>query len=342
MKNKYADLLAGITNTPRDKNNSILLVDGLNTFLRSFTMINHINPNGHHIGGLTGFLKSIGYAIKSFNPTKVVIVFDGIGGSSSRRNLFPAYKANRNSSRITNYSIFTSKDEESESINQQMKSLIAYLQCMPVTLICIDAVEADDVIGYLVGKYEQDKKCERINVMSADQDFLQLVTEKTHVYSPSKKKIYTPSLVLQDYGITAENFLAKKILMGDTSDNIPGVEGIGPKKLVTLFPELLTEQKIGIDDILKISAEKINNHKLYASVIERSKQLVINDQLMNLHNVILSNENIDIIEESLINVNTSINKRDFLMMYYVDKLGDSIPNVESWINEVFGYLSTFK
>jgi len=66
-------------------------------------MINHINPDGHHIGGLTGFLKSVGYAIKMIEPTKVVIVFDGVGGSNNKRNLYPEYKANRNKNRMTNY-----------------------------------------------------------------------------------------------------------------------------------------------------------------------------------------------------------------------------------------------
>jgi 5'-3' exonuclease len=97
-------------------------------------MINHVNPDGHHIGGLTGFLKSIGYAIRMADPTKVVIVFDGVGGASARRNLFPDYKANRNANRMTNYSIFTSKEEETESINNQMSRLIQYLKCLPVRI----------------------------------------------------------------------------------------------------------------------------------------------------------------------------------------------------------------
>ena len=158
MKNKYAELLANINNDPKDKHSSVLIIDGLNTFLRSFTMINHINPSGHHIGGLTGFLKSVGYAIKILNPTRVIITFDGVGGSSGRKNLFPDYKANRNTSRMTNYSIFNSKDEEVESISHQMERLIAYLHCLPVTLICVDAIEADDVIAKLTQQYEQDEK----------------------------------------------------------------------------------------------------------------------------------------------------------------------------------------
>jgi 5'-3' exonuclease len=341
-KNKYAELLSGINNDPRSKNSSVLVIDGLNTFLRSFTMINHINPNGHHIGGLTGFLKSIGYAIKQLDPTRVIITFDGVGGSNARRNLFPDYKANRNVNRMTNYSIFSSKDEESESIAQQMERLIVYLKCLPVTLICVDAIEADDVIAKLVEKYEQDEECRRIHIMSADQDFLQLVTNKTHVYSPVKKKIYTPSLVLEEYNLTSKNFIIKKILMGDKSDNVPGVSGLGDKKLAKLYPELMTEQQMTLQDVIKIAAEKINEHQLYASIIERSHQLHINERIMSLHHLPLSDENIAEIEDALENANTGIDKKQFLGTYYVDNLGNSIPNVENWLNEVFGGLSNFK
>ena len=82
MKTRYAELLSNITNTPSNAQDSILILDGLNTFLRSFTMINHTNSDGHHVGALTGFLKSLGYAIKLLDPTKVIIVFDGVGGSN--------------------------------------------------------------------------------------------------------------------------------------------------------------------------------------------------------------------------------------------------------------------
>ena len=192
MKSKYEHLLSNIQPDFRKELSSILIIDGLNTFLRSFTMINHLNPDGHHIGGLTGFLKSIGYAIRMSDPTKVVVIFDGIGGSNARRNLYPEYKANRNSSRITNHNIFSSKDEESESINNQISRLIQYLQCLPVTVISIDGLEADDIIGYLANKFQVHDETQKVTIMSADKDFLQLVSDKVHCYSPTKKKIYTP------------------------------------------------------------------------------------------------------------------------------------------------------
>jgi len=276
MQNKYFDLISSIQPDTRTQLNSVLIVDGLNAFLRSFTMINHINPNGQHIGGLTGFLKSVGYAIKMLNPTKVVIVFDGVGGSNARRNLFPDYKANRNANRMTNYSIFQSKEEETEAINNQMQRLILYLKCLPVSIISVEGLEADDIIGYLTHKLENFGETKEINIMSADQDFLQLVSEKTSVYSPTKKRIFKPKDVLAEYGVSATNYINYKILLGDKSDNVPGVSGLGPVKLVKLFPELTGDSKVTLESMITKSAELINENKLYLSVVERRHQLFIN------------------------------------------------------------------
>jgi DNA polymerase-1 len=339
MQNKYFDLISSIQPDKRTQLNSVLIIDGLNAFLRAFTMINHINPDGHHIGALTGFLKSIGYAIKMLNPTKVVIVFDGVGGSNARRNLFPDYKANRNANRMTNYSIFQSKEEESESINNQMQRLIQYLQCLPVSVISIEGLEADDIIGYLTYKFEKFEETKEINIMSADQDFLQLVTAKTSVYSPTKKKIYKPKDVFEQFGVSATNYINYKILLGDKSDNVPGVTGLGPVKLVKLFPELLNETLVSLEDIIDKAATKIDENKLYLSVVERRHQLYINKQLMNLEGDFLSLDNRLLVKQAFTD-SYELNKYLFHQIYVNDKLGESIPNVDNWLTEVFGYLNT--
>jgi DNA polymerase-1 len=338
MKNKYKDILSQVNNDQRGVSDSILIVDGLNTFLRSFTMINHINPDGHHIGGLTGFLKSIGYAIKMIEPTKVVLVFDGIGGSNNKRNLYPEYKANRNKNRMTNYSIFSSKDEESESINNQMARLIQYLQCLPVSIICIDGIEADDTIGYLVGKFEKYTFTKEVTIMSADGDFLQLVSDKVKVYSPTKKKIYKPADVFEEYGVSCYNFVNYKILMGDSSDNLPGVDGLGPKKVLKMFPELASNTPTTLNEILEKSAGKIEDHILYGKIVERRHQLEINSKLMNLQTIPLSYENREAIHTSF-KAPYELNSHMFMQMYTADKLGESIPNTPTWLNQVFGPLN---
>jgi len=304
-------------------------------------MINHLNPDGHHIGGLTGFLKSIGYAIRMVDPTKVVIVFDGVGGSSARRNLYPEYKTNRNASRMTNYSIFSSKDEETESINNQMSRLIQYLQCLPVTVISIDGLEADDIIGYLANKFQAYEETAKVTIMSADKDFLQLVSDKVHCYSPTKKKIYTPKDILEEYGVSSNNFLNYKILMGDQSDNIPGISGLGPKKLIKLFPELGNDVNVTLESIIEKSAELVNENKLYFSVVERRHQLFINQQLMSLNGSFLSPENKQLVKDAF-NNSYELNIPIFLQLYHNDKLGENIPNVQSWLTQLFGYPNSFK
>ena len=340
MQNKYFDLISSIQPDKRTQLNSVLIIDGLNAFLRSFTMINHINPDGHHIGGLTGFLKSIGYAIKMFNPTKVVIVFDGVGGSNARRNLFPDYKANRNANRMTNYSIFQSKEEESESINNQMQRLILYLKCLPVSVVSIEGLEADDIIGYLTHKLENFSETQEITIMSADQDFLQLVSNKTSAYSPTKKRIFKPKDVLAEYGVSATNYINYKILLGDKSDNVPGISGLGPIKLVKLFPELTGENKVTLESMIEKSAELINENKLYLSVVERRHQLYINQQLMNLEGDFLSPDNRLLVKQAF-SESYELNKYLFHQIYVNDRLGESIPNVDNWLTEVFGYLNSF-
>ena len=341
MKSKYEHLLSNVQPDFRKELSSILIIDGLNTFLRSFTMINHLNSDGHHIGGLTGFLKSIGYAIRMSDPTKVVVIFDGIGGSNARRNLYPEYKANRNSSRIINHNIFSSKDEESESINNQISRLIQYLQCLPVTVISIDGLEADDIIGYLANKFQAHDETQKVTIMSADKDFIQLVSDKVHCYSPTKKKIYTPKDVLEEFGVSSNNFLNYKILMGDTSDNIPGITGLGPKKLIKLFPELIGDTKIELDEIISTSADKVDENKLYLAVVERRHQLSINHQLMSLNGSFLSPENKQLVKDAF-NNSYELNIPIFLQLYHNDKLGESIPNTSSWLTQLFGYPNSFK
>ena len=114
MKQLYKNILNNLHEEsnlePLHLNSRVLLVDSMNTFLRSFAMIPAINPQGNHVGGLVGFMKSLGYAIKLMRPTRVILVFDGQGNITNRRNTYADYKANREIKRITNYQVFSTLD----------------------------------------------------------------------------------------------------------------------------------------------------------------------------------------------------------------------------------------
>lgn len=331
------DSITSAKDEPLQLNSRVLLIDSMNTFLRSFAMINHMNPSGAHIGGLTGFLKSIGFAIRHIKPTRVILVFDGTGSTTNKKNLFPEYKANRKIQRITNWDGFNDKDDEAESIENQLVRLVQYLRCLPVSLLSIDKVEADDVIGYIAKRTENE-----VHIMSADQDFLQLVTPKITVYSPIKKKFYTPKLIKEEYGLEPYNYINQKILMGDNSDNIPGVKGLGPKKLFKLFPELAGSEVITLDGIFKKSKELVNEHGLYGNIINFEKQLFINQELMDLSDPIMPEDSTIEINEVINNKPNKLDKLHFLKLYNEDRLGNSIPNVEVWLSEIFSYLQVYK
>jgi 5'-3' exonuclease len=176
--------------------------------------------------------------------------------------------------------------------------------------------------------------------MSSDQDFLQLVNHKITVYSPTKKKMYTSERIKEEYGVTPQNYLQMKILLGDSSDNVPGVPKLGPKKLIKNFPELQEDATVTLKDVL----EKSQNSKgtMYEAINMFSHQLKINEKLMDLHNPNLSEMMKMEIEDTFTQPKNTMDKTKFLTMYQQDLLGNAIPNVEAWLINVFTHLMASK
>jgi len=300
-------------------------------------MIPAINPQGNHVGGLVGFLKSLGYVIKLIRPTRVILVFDGQGNITNRRNTYAEYKANRQIKRITNFKVFSTLEEESDSISTQMLRLLDYLKCLPVNISIIDKIEADDTIAYLSQKLKDD-----VIIYSADQDFLQLVNKRITVYSPIKKKFYRPNDVFEQYGIHPYNFITMKCLMGDKSDNLPGVKGLGPKKLMKYFPEIAGEKLFTLQEAYQKATDKVEEHGIYGNVHLFKSQLEINYELMSLDNIQLLEHDQKELDELIDSPPYNLNKKRFFEMYEKDLLGRGIPNTEFWLAEVFSYLQNYK
>ena len=316
-------------------NDRILIIDSLNTFLRAFTVIQHFNKSLNHVGGLTGYLRSLGFAINLIRPTRVILAFDGKGSSTNKRYIYPEYKANRGIRRVTNWDAFENQEQESEAITNQLVRLIDYLKCLPVDLISIDKIEADDVIGYITQQMDTD-----FTILSSDRDYLQLVSERITVYSPTKKIFYTPKKVLDQYGVSSENFLNYKVLTGDSGDNVPGIKGIGPKTITKLYPELSSYNKMTLTEVLQKA--KDGDGKAFMSIRNFEHQLKINEKLMDLTNPNIPEDSIVEIQEMLESPNKTYRSKEFMEIYHEDDLGNSIANLQSWLHNHFHQLSKYK
>ena len=183
----FEDILNNINPEEKHPNDRVLLIDGLNIFLRAFAVNGSLNDKGVPVGGITGFMKSLALAIREMEPTRVVVVYDGAGGSKRRRKINPNYKAQRVPKRVTKFDAFNSLEDEKEAMKIQFRRLLSYLELLPIDVYSIDNVEADDVIAYIAQNVLEND----VIIMSADQDFLQLVNDRIVVWSPNKKKYYT-------------------------------------------------------------------------------------------------------------------------------------------------------
>lgn len=306
----------------------VLIIDGLNLYIRAFCVVPTINENGDHTGGVYGSLISLKYAIKHLNPSRCIIVFDGRGGSSKRRKIYPEYKSGRRGLKGLNrtYDWLNEKQEEKSAIDQ-LNRFIQYLDCLPITSITANGVEADDIIAYLSNEVFSDTK--RI-IMSTDKDFLQLVDDDVTIWSPTKKEIIDTNVILKRYGIHPKNFTLLRIFEGDASDNIPGIKGIGIKTVQKFYPELANERKITLDEIIKITEKNIDIKK-FKDIFNNRSILERNFELMQLNNVDING----VIKATILDVVTNqkislMNELKLRKMFLEDKLIKQIKSLSIW------------
>jgi len=321
-------------------NDRVLIVDGLNTFIRSFAVNPSLNDDGLHIGGLVGFLKSIRYSSDVLKPSRVIIVFDGKGGSSRRRKLYPEYKANRKVKSKLNRNVDwgTAPADEQASMKQQMGRLIQYLEQLPLTIVSVDGIEADDSMAYISQQLLPKSDC---ILMSTDKDFLQLVDDRVKVWSPTKKKLYNKQAVLDEYGIPSRNILTYRILDGDKSDNIKGVMGAGLKSLIKYIPQITEDEDFTAMDLINFVNNSDSKIKLLENIKNSCNLLKRNYLLMQLNNVDIPNHTKMKIQGALNNKTAPLVKYKFQTMFLQDKLSTQIRNFDNWIME-FTRLDRFR
>lgn len=214
----------------------ILLIDGNSMANRAFyaTMGRMMKtPTGISTNAVYGFFQIMFKTIEEEKPDKIIVAFD-ISSSEKRTKIFSEYKAGRH--------------KAPEDLTIQFPIIKELLKTMNIPIVQKDGIEADDILGAIAKK--EGKKGNKIVILTGDRDYFQLVDINVNIRYPktimgkTEYIIYDNYKINEEYGLTPEKLIEVKALMGDASDNIPGVKGIGEKTALKLIIQFGSLEKI--------------------------------------------------------------------------------------------------
>ncbi|QFQ32244.1 5'-3' exonuclease [Buchnera aphidicola] len=227
------------------KNKPVIIIDGTLYLYRSYFTFQFFEKNQENpYGAIYGILKTIkNILLKCYNSKKIIIIFDS-SEKTFRNKIFNAYKNNR--------------PKMPNALYIQIKPLLHILKNIGIKTLRIPGIEADDIIGSFAYKLEE---CgEKVLIVSHDKDMIQLLTNNISILNTSNNEIITPKKIKKKYGINPQEFIDLLALMGDKSDNIPGVPKIGIKTALFLLQTFSNIQNI-YNNIEKIKLLSLRNAK---------------------------------------------------------------------------------
>ena len=260
------------------------LIDGSGYIFRAFYAIQRLSTkDGFPTNALFGFLKMVLKTIATANSSKVAIIFDA-GRKTFRNELYPEYKANR--------------DECPPELVQQMPYFRELSKAIGLPVLEAPGYEADDIIATLTAKLVAQNK--DVVIVSGDKDLMQLVNEHVTIWDTMKDKRYKAPEVVEKFGVGPAQVTEVLALTGDTSDNVPGVDGVGPKTAAQLIVKYNDVEGV-ISNIEGIKNDtEIRNRKKIAETIEAnldqlrlSRRLVEVDSKVPLQEISGDGDNMD-------------------------------------------------
>lgn len=276
-----------------------LLVDSSYLLKRSYNGAKNSYTKVGHMGGVYGFFTMIRKLIKDYKFNKVILVWDGENGGIHRHRLDHLYKSNRKDKSWYTQIEMTDKDikeeiEKEKSILLQRKKIQQYAEELFFRQIEVHEIEADDLIAEYC---KRNHKKEEITLYTNDKDFLQLLTLDISIYLESIHAIVEAGNFFQYFPYFYKNALTIKILCGDDSDMVKGIDGVKEKTLINHFPELI-DSPVSVRDIcvksVQINEERKANKKKPLKALENItkdiERLKLNYKLMNLAEPFLNEE----------------------------------------------------
>tara|TARA_R100001510_G_C7644272_1_gene201743 strand:- start:987 stop:1946 length:960 start_codon:yes stop_codon:yes gene_type:complete len=264
----------------------LMIVDAYNQFIRGYIVDPSKNPNGTPIGGIRTFTNILNKLTREIKPDLMVLVWDGKGGSKKRRSMNKSYKGGRKPPR-TNWSQVGMDESEivDNKVWQQMR-VIEYFNQTPAIQFMEPLVEADDVISYIKSSpmFTEWQKV----IVSADKDFIQLLDEKTILHRPIQKEYLNKNNIVEKFGIHPNNFALARAIVGDASDNLPGVPRVGMETVAKRFSFLKDEKTYYLSDVIKECEKPENKQKVFSNIKENKELIKNNYDIMQLSSPMLS------------------------------------------------------
>ncbi|CAO95070.1 DNA polymerase I [Erwinia tasmaniensis] len=238
--------------------NPLILVDGSSYLYRAYHAFPPLtNSAGEPTGAMYGVLNMLRSLLLQYKPSHVAVVFDA-KGKTFRDELFEEYKSHR--------------PPMPDELRAQIEPLHKMVKAMGLPLLAISGVEADDVIGTLA--LEAEKAGQAVLISTGDKDMAQLVTPDITLINTMNNAILGPDEVVEKYGIPPSLMIDFLALMGDSSDNIPGVAGVGEKTAQALLQGLG-----GVKDIYanldKVATLTFRGAKTMAAKLEKNKEMAL-------------------------------------------------------------------
>ncbi|KGD84739.1 DNA polymerase I [Pantoea sp. PNA 14-12] len=236
--------------------NPLILVDGSSYLYRAYHAFPPLtNSAGEPTGAMYGVLNMLKSLLVQYSPTHVAVVFDA-KGKTFRDELFEHYKSHR--------------PPMPDDLRSQIEPLHEMVRAMGLPLLAVSGVEADDVIGTLA--LEAEKKGYSVLISTGDKDMAQLVTPAITLINTMTNTILGPEEVVQKYGVPPALIIDFLAMMGDSSDNIPGVPGVGEKTAQALLQGLGGMQSI-YDNLDKVADLSFRGAKTMATKLEQNREV---------------------------------------------------------------------
>ena len=279
--------------------NRTLIVDSRYLLKRSINGAKDVYTNGIHFGGVFQFFTTLRKLVYTHKINKVVLAWDGENGGMQRHLIDLNYKANRKNKSWSEKIELTDAEikrelEKEQSVLWQQKRINAYAEELFLRQICVDEIEADD----LIAQYCLDHHLtEELFIFTNDRDFLQLLDLNITILFGNIEAPINKSNFYFHFGYHYGNAINMKIICGDTADNIKGIRGFSEEGLLSDFPDLKFKPML-VRDICKLAddankqriSEKKKPLKKYETLLSSVPQLITNYKLVNLREPLLNDQ----------------------------------------------------